>query len=88
MCGLPPQLLFRNRLVHATEPTSILDEKTKDLTPRALINHPDPKISALATEYLELESEFVSSGPERVRWPEDISLKNFCGLPAYPDTRL
>jgi sterol O-acyltransferase len=68
---------LRNRLIHATEPTSIPDDRPKDLTPRALVDHPDPEISALATEYFELESELVSSGPERVRWPENITFKNF-----------
>ena len=58
---VPTTATLPNRFVHATEPTSILDEKIKDLMPCALINHPGPKISALATEYLEIESEFVSS---------------------------
>lgn len=75
---------LRNRLVHATEPTSTPDEKPKDLTLRALVDHPDPEISALATEYFELESELVSSGPERVRWPENITLKNFAVYQLIP----
>ena len=68
---------LRSRLIHSTESTSIPDDRPKDLTPRALVDHPDPEVSALATEYLELESELVSSGPERVRWPENITFKNF-----------
>ena len=75
---------LRNRLIHATEPASIPDDKPKDSTPRALVDHPDPEISALATEYLELESELVSSGPERVRWPENITLKNFAVYQLIP----
>ena len=42
-----------------------------------LVDHPDSQISALAAEYSELESELVSSGPQHVRWPEDITFKNF-----------
>ncbi|KAH9066709.1 MBOAT, membrane-bound O-acyltransferase family-domain-containing protein [Lactarius vividus] len=76
--------VLRNRLTQATEPASIADDKPKDLTPRALVDHPDPEISALATEYLELESELVSSGPERVRWPENITLKNFAVYQLIP----
>ncbi|KAI9451689.1 MBOAT, membrane-bound O-acyltransferase family-domain-containing protein [Lactarius psammicola] len=75
---------LRNRLINATEPTAILDDKPKDLTPRALVDHPDPEISALATEYLELKSELVSSGPERVRWPENITFKNFAVYQLIP----
>ncbi|KAI9440588.1 MBOAT, membrane-bound O-acyltransferase family-domain-containing protein [Lactarius indigo] len=76
--------VLRNRLTQAIEPVSIPDDKPKDLTPRVLVDHPDPEISALATEYLELESELVSSGPERVRWPENITLKNFAVYQLIP----
>ena len=81
---VPATATLRNRLVHATEPTFRPDQKPTDLTPRVLIDHPDPEISALATEYLELESELVSSGPERVRWPENITLKNFAVYQLIP----
>ncbi|KAH9036418.1 MBOAT, membrane-bound O-acyltransferase family-domain-containing protein [Lactarius hengduanensis] len=76
--------VLRNRLTQVAEPAHIPDDKPKDLTPRALVDHPDPEISALATEYLELESELVSSGPERVRWPENITLKNFAVYQLIP----
>ena len=75
---------LRSRLIHATEPTSISDDNPKDLTPRALVDHSDPEISALAAEYLELESELVSSGPEHVRWPENITFKNFAVYQLIP----
>jgi hypothetical protein len=39
----------------------IPDDRPKDLTPRALVDHPDPEISALANEYLDLGFELVSS---------------------------
>lgn len=69
---------LRNRL------TSIPDDKPKELTPSALVDHPDPEISALATEYVDLESELESSGPERVRWPENITFKNFAVYQLIP----
>lgn len=75
---------LRKRLIHASDPTSISDDKPKDLMPHALVDHPDPEISTLATEYLEIESELVSSGPERVRWPENITLKNFAVYQLIP----
>ena len=72
---------LRNRLIRASEST---DDKLKDLTPSALVDHPDPEISALATEYVDLESELESSGPERVRWPENITFKNFAVYQLIP----
>jgi sterol O-acyltransferase len=42
-----------------------------------LVDHPDEAISALATELSELESELVSSGPEYVKWPNNITWKDF-----------
>jgi sterol O-acyltransferase len=52
------------------------DEKPKGVASHPLVDHPDSQISALAAEYSELESELVGSGPQRVRWPEDITFKN------------
>lgn len=42
-----------------------------------LTYHPSEKVSALARAHAELESELTSSGPARVRWPENISLRDF-----------
>ncbi|KAN0130940.1 MBOAT, membrane-bound O-acyltransferase family domain containing protein [Lactarius tabidus] len=75
---------FRSRLIHATESTPTPDDKPKDLTPSALVDHPDAEISALATEYVDLESELESTGPERVRWPENITFKNFAVYQLIP----
>ncbi|OSX64133.1 hypothetical protein POSPLADRAFT_1179745 [Postia placenta MAD-698-R-SB12] len=49
-----------------------------------LTHHPDPKIAQLAQEHAELEVELSSSGPDRVRWPENISLRNFAVYMAIP----
>ena len=86
---VPPASALRNRLMHVTESmttseTVLGDVKPKDATSHILIHHPDPRISALATEFSELESELVSSGPERVRWPENITLKNFAVYQLIP----
>ena len=82
---VPSAATLRNRLTHASETETILDEaKPKDMTPHLLVNHPDPQISALATELSELESELISSGPERVRWPENITFKNFAVYQLIP----
>ncbi|KAI0285808.1 MBOAT, membrane-bound O-acyltransferase family-domain-containing protein [Russula aff. rugulosa BPL654] len=64
--------------------TVLDDSKPKDATSHMLTHHPDPRISALATEFSDLESELISSGPERVRWPENITFKNFAVYQLIP----
>ncbi|KAI0305859.1 MBOAT, membrane-bound O-acyltransferase family-domain-containing protein [Multifurca ochricompacta] len=81
----PTAAALRNRLIHITEAEPVPNaDKPKALEPNSLVDHPDPHISTLAAEYLELESELVSSGPERVRWPENITLKNFAVYQLIP----
>jgi sterol O-acyltransferase len=83
---VPSAAALRNRLIRVagTEtPSEALSDDDK-ITSHILVNHPDPHISALATEYTELESELVSSGPERVRWPENITFKNFAVYQLIP----
>jgi sterol O-acyltransferase len=46
-------------------------------SPHPLVDHPDEKISAIATEYTDMESELTSSGPKYVRWPDNITYKDF-----------
>jgi sterol O-acyltransferase len=86
---VPSASALRNRLMHVTETettseTGLDDGKPKDATSHILVHHPDPRISVLATEFSELESELVSSGPERVRWPENITFKNFAVYQLIP----
>jgi sterol O-acyltransferase len=86
---VPSAAALRKRLIHVTETettseTVLDDAKPKDVTSHVLVHHPDPQISALATEFSELESELVSSGPERVRWPENITFKNFAVYQLIP----
>jgi sterol O-acyltransferase len=52
--------------------------------PHTLIHHPDPEISAMAKDYLELQSELTSSGPHHVTWPNNISWKNFAMYQLIP----
>ena len=39
--------------------------------------HPDPLIAGLAKDFLDLDSELVSMGPKPVRWPENVTFRNF-----------
>jgi sterol O-acyltransferase len=59
-----------------------------DFQPHVLVYHPDEKISALANEYSDLQSELVSSGPNYVKWPDTITWKNFRSISADTDIGL
>lgn len=52
--------------------------------PHTLVDHPDESIASLAREYSELESELVSTGPEYIRWPNNITYKNFATYMLIP----
>lgn len=49
-----------------------------------LVFHPDDKISTLAKDYSDLQAELVSTGPERVAWPSNITWKNFAVYQLIP----
>lgn len=53
------------------------EEISEVLNPHPLVMHPDPQISDMAKDYTELQNELVSSGPIYVKWPENITWKNF-----------
>ncbi|KIK93518.1 hypothetical protein PAXRUDRAFT_34014 [Paxillus rubicundulus Ve08.2h10] len=49
-----------------------------------LMHHPSQAISSTARELLELGSELVSTGPQRVTYPENLTWKNFCTYMLIP----
>jgi sterol O-acyltransferase len=53
-------------------------------SPHLLVYHPRENISMLAKEYSDLESELISSGPNYVRWPHNISFRNFAIYQVIP----
>lgn len=69
-----------------TTGTNVLDPSTvrKPSEPHPLCDHPDEKIAALAREYSDMDSELVSTGPEYIRWPENITWKNFAVYQLIP----
>ncbi|KAH9967226.1 hypothetical protein BC827DRAFT_1304570 [Russula dissimulans] len=86
---VPSATALRNGLMHVTaaETASEIvsdDDKPEGIPSHILVHHPDSQISALAKEYSELESELVSSGPERVPWPENITFKDFAMYQLIP----
>lgn len=42
-----------------------------------LIHHPNPSITSAAHRFLDLDSELVSTGPKKIRYPENVTLGNF-----------
>ena len=49
-----------------------------------LVFHPDPEISTLANEMLEMDMELTSSGPGKVRYPHNITWKIFAEYMLIP----
>jgi sterol O-acyltransferase len=57
---------------------------TEESGPHPLVDHPDEKISELAQEFSELDAELLSTGPAKVRWPNNISWTNFADYQLIP----
>ncbi|GLB41942.1 putative sterol O-acyltransferase [Lyophyllum shimeji] len=49
-----------------------------------LVDHPDERIAELAKDYCDLRSELTSTGPARVTWPDNITIKNFADYMLVP----
>ncbi|KZT70797.1 MBOAT-domain-containing protein [Daedalea quercina L-15889] len=59
-------------------PPSADSEPAYPPTPsQILAHHPDSQIADLAREHAELQEELTSPGPERIRWPANVTSKNF-----------
>lgn len=91
----PTPVALRNRLLAATDSlpngkhnygrtTSPPPVEPSNLPPHPLTYHPDPEISELAKDMTELESELTSTGPERVRWPANITWANYADYLLVP----
>lgn len=83
---------LRQRLVAVSSatPESVItttppdEDKQHLFEPHPLIDHPDPRVADLATEYSELQAELTSPGPNYITWPNNISLKNFAVYQLIP----
>lgn len=53
-------------------------------SPHPLVAHPSPEVSALAKEYSELDSELVGTGPQYIRWPNNLGLASFANYMITP----
>ena len=90
----PTAAALRKRLVAVSSEMSpemlVSSTSTPNETPanefnvHALVDHPDAEIAALAREITELDSELTSSGPRPVKWPENITYRNFADYQLIP----
>lgn len=76
------QMVHKLQTRDGTDPASYIvpdnnPELPEGVLPNPLVHHPDHQVSALAKDYSELQAELVSSGPIHVKWPANISWKNF-----------
>lgn len=60
------------------------EDLPEGLIAHPLMYHPDSQISDMAKDYSELQSELTSSGPIFVRWPDNITWKNFAVYQLIP----
>lgn len=57
------------------------------LTPATVLilsHHPCQALSSVAREFLELDAELLSTGTERVRYPQNLTWTNFCTYMLIP----
>ena len=64
--------------------TEHITDTVEESDPHPLVDHPDEKISELAQEFSELDVELVSTGPAKIRWPNNISWSNFAVYQLIP----
>ncbi|KAF8347868.1 MBOAT, membrane-bound O-acyltransferase family-domain-containing protein [Amanita rubescens] len=89
---MPTAIALRKRLAVITEQTNgnittsfknnNFSSSSGQNAPRAveshpLVNHPDEYISSLAKELSELQNDLTSPGPQYIRWPNNISLRDY-----------
>ncbi|KAJ7782059.1 MBOAT, membrane-bound O-acyltransferase family-domain-containing protein [Mycena maculata] len=77
----PTAAALRQRLVAVSEapakPVDSDDRSVSSTNPHVLVDHPNEGIAAMAKDYSELEGELSSSGPYKVTYPNNITMKNF-----------
>ena len=70
-----------NRIESSADTPSFSQTPGQDSSPVAcasiLTHHPNPAIASSAHTFLDLDSELVSTGPKKLRFPQNVSLNNF-----------
>ncbi|KAJ6619846.1 MBOAT, membrane-bound O-acyltransferase family-domain-containing protein [Mycena sp. CBHHK59/15] len=87
---VPTAAALRQRLVAVSEPPASTATYVDDAppvsaqAPHVLVDHPNEAISAMAKDYSELEGELSSSGPYKVTYPNNLTMKNFAVYQLIP----
>ncbi|KAJ7813644.1 MBOAT, membrane-bound O-acyltransferase family-domain-containing protein [Mycena leptocephala] len=84
---VPTAAALRQRLVAVSEASKTTrpdDKPVSPTSPHVLVDHPNEGISAMAKDYSELEGELSSSGPYRVTYPNNVTMKNFAVYQLIP----
>ncbi|KAJ7043690.1 MBOAT, membrane-bound O-acyltransferase family-domain-containing protein [Mycena alexandri] len=84
---VPTAAALRQRLVavsQASDKAQSKDAPVSPATPHVLVDHPNESISAMARDYSELEGELSSSGPYKVTYPNNLTMKNFAVYQLIP----
>ncbi|KAF8141529.1 MBOAT, membrane-bound O-acyltransferase family-domain-containing protein [Boletus edulis] len=69
----------------STPDGSAIDPPSLTPTTISILGHyPSLAIASVAHEFLELDAELVSTGTERVRYPQNLTWKNFCTYMLIP----
>ncbi|KAJ7504313.1 MBOAT, membrane-bound O-acyltransferase family-domain-containing protein [Mycena galericulata] len=86
---VPTANALRQRLVAISEAPQKTDTENGDASvsparPHVLVDHPNEGIAAMAKDYSELEGELSSSGPYKVTYPNNLTMKNFAVYQLIP----
>ncbi|KAJ6581587.1 MBOAT, membrane-bound O-acyltransferase family-domain-containing protein [Mycena capillaripes] len=84
---VPTAAALRQRLVAVSEASKTTQPEEKPVSstsPHVLVDHQDESISAMAKDYSELEGELTSSGPYKVTYPNNLTMKNFAVYQLIP----
>ncbi|KAG9313059.1 MBOAT, membrane-bound O-acyltransferase family-domain-containing protein [Chiua virens] len=69
----------------SSSPSTPVDLCSLTPTPiSTLVHHPSQVIASVAQEFLELDAELVSTGTEQVKYPQNLTWKNFCNYMLIP----
>ncbi|KZS94411.1 MBOAT-domain-containing protein [Sistotremastrum niveocremeum HHB9708] len=83
----PTAVALRNRLLAHVSNDQQEKANTSPPPPSSfdiLTHHPSSHISSMAKDLTAMEKELISKGPERVQWPQNVTIKNFAEYQLFP----
>lgn len=79
-----PSMQRSNMMISSQTDSPPLTRKTTTPTPHVLVDHPDKELSGIAVELSEMEAELTSDGKEQVRWPANLTWRNYIDYQFLP----